>query len=206
MAKFDPDGSGKSTPRARRSEGATRSRQTHDAILAAALEILEERGYAGFTVEAVASRARAGKPTIYKWWKSKGALLAEINDHLFAPLFQLPERGSAEAELEEYLIIGWSIARAHPNAVRGAFADAQLDADSALHLRERFLARRRTLVRSILTRGVARKQLSKRLDVELAADMFLAYSVFKILTNETVAKRQTGEFVRILVRGFRQAI
>ena len=80
MAKFDPDGSGKSTPRARRSEGATRSRQTHDAILAAALEILEERGYAGFTVEAVASRARAGKPTIYKWWKSKGALLVEITE------------------------------------------------------------------------------------------------------------------------------
>ena len=77
----------------RKSEGAVRSGKTHEAILEAALDILEEQGYAGFTIDAVALRARAGKPSIYRWWKSKGALLVEINEQLFAPLFNLPELG-----------------------------------------------------------------------------------------------------------------
>ena len=140
----------------RRSEGAVRSSKAHQAILEAALEILEEQGYTGFTIEAVALRARAGKPTIYRWWKSKGALLVEINDQLFSPLFQLPELGSVEAELAAYLATLWRILRVHPNAVRGAFSAAQHDADTAKLLREEMLVRRRNFVHGMLSRGVAR--------------------------------------------------
>ena len=139
----------------RRSEGAVRSSKAHQAILEAALEILEEQGYTGFTIEAVALRARAGKPTIYRWWKSKGALLVEINDQLFSPLFQLPELGSVEAELAAYLATLWRILRVHPNAVRGAFSAAQHDADTAKLLREEMLVRRRNFVHGMLSRGVA---------------------------------------------------
>ena len=39
---------------------------------------MAEEGIAGFSIEAVAKRARAGKPTIYKWWPGKTALLLDV--------------------------------------------------------------------------------------------------------------------------------
>ncbi|MGS2615899.1 TetR/AcrR family transcriptional regulator [Micromonospora sp. LZ34] len=53
----------------RRSEAARR------AILAAALDLVSELGYAKLSIEGIASAAGVGKQTIYRWWPSKGALL-----------------------------------------------------------------------------------------------------------------------------------
>ena len=188
----------------RRSEGAVRSSKAHQAILEAALEILDEQGYTGFTIEAVALRARAGKPTIYRWWKSKGALLVEVNAQLFAPLFQLPERGSAEEELAEYLATLWRILRVHPNAVRGAFSAAQHDADTAKLLREEMLVRRRNFVHGMLSRGVARGELEDSFDVNTAVDVFLGFNVFRLLIDEVVDEREARNFVSILLGGLRR--
>ncbi|MGA3404075.1 MAG: helix-turn-helix domain-containing protein, partial [Acetobacteraceae bacterium] len=62
----------------RRSIGAVRNSEAHRSILAAAAQILNESGYAGFTIEAVARRAGASKPTIYRWWTGKAALITEL--------------------------------------------------------------------------------------------------------------------------------
>ncbi|MDX7998280.1 helix-turn-helix transcriptional regulator [Xenorhabdus sp. Reich] len=48
--------SGKKT---RRSVGSVRSEEAHKAILEAAKSLLAERGYAGFSIEAVAKRGPA---------------------------------------------------------------------------------------------------------------------------------------------------
>lgn len=190
----------------RRSEGAVRNGRTHKAILDAALAILEEQGYAGFTIEAVALRAQAGKPTIYRWWKSKGALLVEINEQLFAPLFELPEQGSVAQDLEQYLTTLWRLLRRHPNAVRGAFATAQHDADSAAQLREQLLARRRAIVRGILSRGLARGELSSDFDVDIAIDMFLGFNVFRLLIDEPLEDGKARHLVRIVLGGLRREV
>ena len=62
----------------RRSIGARRNPESAEAILEAAEAVLLESGYAGFSIEAVARKARAGKPTIYRWWPSKAALLLDV--------------------------------------------------------------------------------------------------------------------------------
>ena len=60
------------TPPRRRNE---RSRL---AIVTATREILLERGFDGLTIEAVAARAGVGKQTIYRWWPSRPALVADV--------------------------------------------------------------------------------------------------------------------------------
>jgi AcrR family transcriptional regulator len=57
--------------------GRTRSEQSRNAVLAATRELVEQDGYAHLTIEKIAARAHVGKPTIYRWWQSKNAILAE---------------------------------------------------------------------------------------------------------------------------------
>ncbi|MFJ1708455.1 TetR/AcrR family transcriptional regulator [Kitasatospora sp. NPDC088346] len=56
---------------------ARRSEHARQAIIAAAFELCAERGFAATTIEAIAARAGVGKTTIYRWWPSKAAILAE---------------------------------------------------------------------------------------------------------------------------------
>src|SRR5579864_4738110 len=59
----------------RRSPGRPRDPGYDKAILGATLEILFEKGYAGLTIDGVAAKTGVGRPTIYRRWASKPALV-----------------------------------------------------------------------------------------------------------------------------------
>ena len=107
----------------RRSIGAIRSLEAHRSILAAAREILDESGYAGFTIEAVARRARASKPTIYRWWKGKADLIMEVYEGERETALSVSDRGSLEQELTIRMRTeSWPIARQRMGAPRSWIA------------------------------------------------------------------------------------
>jgi AcrR family transcriptional regulator len=49
--------------------------ENHAAILDAVYPLLQEQSVRDLTMEAVAKRAGVGKPTLYKWWPTKAALV-----------------------------------------------------------------------------------------------------------------------------------
>ncbi|KUH82997.1 MULTISPECIES: TetR/AcrR family transcriptional regulator [unclassified Mycobacterium] len=55
-----------------------RNEKSRLAIVTATKEILLERGFDGLSIEAVAARAGVGKQTIYRWWPSRPALVADV--------------------------------------------------------------------------------------------------------------------------------
>jgi len=57
--------------------GRPRDPRLDEAIVAATLSLLEERGYAGLSFAAVAARAGTTKPAIYRRWPSKRDLVLE---------------------------------------------------------------------------------------------------------------------------------
>ena len=57
--------------------GRKRSEEARAAVLRAMRELVTEQGYSHVTIEKIAARAKVGKPTIYRWWQSKNAILAE---------------------------------------------------------------------------------------------------------------------------------
>jgi AcrR family transcriptional regulator len=67
-----------------------RSEKSRLAIVAATRELLLERGFDGTSIEAVAARAGVGKQTIYRWWPSRPALVADVlladADRIIAPV------------------------------------------------------------------------------------------------------------------------
>ena len=72
------------------------------AILDAAIEVLAESGYDGMTMDMVASRAKAGKATVYRRWSSKAELIIEAVTHLKrsqVDLEGLPDTGTLRGDL-----------------------------------------------------------------------------------------------------------
>src|SRR5436190_20339068 len=73
-ADLDHNDGGGDEPGQRR-PGRPRDPSYDKAILDATLEILFDRGYAGLTIDGVAARTGLGRPTIYRRWSSKPALV-----------------------------------------------------------------------------------------------------------------------------------
>ena len=83
---------------------ARRSERSRRAILDAALDLVEEAGYARTSVEGIAARAGVGKQTIYRWWPSKGAVLLDallaLSEGQEGEVESLPDTGDLEADLK----------------------------------------------------------------------------------------------------------
>jgi AcrR family transcriptional regulator len=84
--------------------GPVRSESARLAILTATAQLFSTRGYDHLTMEGIASRAGVGKQTIYRWWGSKGALVAEclIEGLLLPERFTPADTGDLRADL-----VGW---------------------------------------------------------------------------------------------------
>jgi AcrR family transcriptional regulator len=69
------------------------------AIMDAVHTLLREKSVRDLTMEAIAKRAKVGKPTLYKWWPSKAALVLAMFNERLAVADHSPPPKSAEAAL-----------------------------------------------------------------------------------------------------------
>ena len=113
------------TPMARR-PGAVRSQAARSAILAAASELIARDGYDHLTIEGIAARAHVGKPTVYRWWPSKSALIAEaLMDQTLLPAVITPRNtGDVMADVTEWLdtVIRFATVEANALLIRSLVA------------------------------------------------------------------------------------
>ena len=82
--------------------GRKRDHTRDPEILDAALDVLAETGYEGMTIDMVATRAKAGKATLYRRWPSKSELVIDavacMKSHLLDPA-SLPDTGTLRGDL-----------------------------------------------------------------------------------------------------------
>lgn len=187
--------------KARRSIGARRNPASAEAILAAAEAVLQEEGHSGFSIEAVARRARAGKPTIYRWWPSKAALLIEVyqrQKHL-----EHPDTGDLEGDLVGFLsglLAHWRDTPSGP-IFRSIIAEAQSDEAAAKALAT-YAASRRAEQGKLVERAKARGEVAGDVDPMQVADMVSSYAWVRLLTgrlDEDEDKLRAA--IRVIVHG-----
>lgn len=80
---------------------------SHAAILDAVYELLKETPARDLTMDAIAKRANVGKPTLYKWWPSKAAIILAMFHERLDGKFKAPPTSTAEEALRakmSYLI------------------------------------------------------------------------------------------------------
>ncbi|MCS5497956.1 TetR/AcrR family transcriptional regulator [Cnuibacter physcomitrellae] len=183
--------------------GPVRSAAAREAILDATARLFHTVGYENLTIEGVAREAGVGKQTIYRWWRSRGALIAEcLTDGRLFPLeFDVPDTGDVLADVESWLDVILSVLEA-PNGtalMRSLLAAAAEDRAVGDHLGaslgvNRFLAER-------LSVAVRDGQLAADAPVDQLGDAILGAIIFSSLGSDTATTAQGArDLVRYLLR------
>ncbi|MCS3511055.1 MULTISPECIES: TetR/AcrR family transcriptional regulator [Pseudomonas] len=192
-------------PRSRSSIGAVRSPQSTEAILEAAAAILEEQGYRAFTMDALVERAGSSKPTIYRWWRSKGALLRDVYERAALTFVTSPDTGNLEQDLIEHLRSLWSWWRSSSagETLRSFFIEIQLDSKAIAEFREEFLPRRERTLRKIFARAVNAGEIVDGPAVEVAVSMLTGMSWLHLVTANLENLDDIDNSVAVIVKGLR---
>jgi AcrR family transcriptional regulator len=174
-----------------RTPGRPRSVASRDAILKAAYQILNEAGFAGFTVEGVAARAGAGKATIYRWWKTKGTLAIEAFLVALTPrLEQQLESASAIVDLRRQVHLAAGIYRGRAGQLlRELIALGQEDSETSRRLRADFVEPRRLAAIRVLERAQASGEIAAGIDVDVLADALWGPIFHRLLVSRAPIDR-----------------
>jgi len=73
----------------------------HEAIMNSVYELLQETSVQDLTIESIAKRAGVGKPTIYKWWNTKSALVLAMFQERVVPQLKAPAANCVEDAIRE---------------------------------------------------------------------------------------------------------
>jgi AcrR family transcriptional regulator len=162
--------------------GRPRSTEADQAILDATVQLLIRDGYQALSFDAVAARAGVGKRTIYRRWRSKGALVSAAYLQKVERDHPDPDTGDTAKDLRLLLRRLFTSIRepAASAALRSMAAEAQLDADFAVEL-QKFIQARRSIVRTILERGVQRGQIRADADLSTLVDMVFGPFWYRLL-------------------------
>jgi AcrR family transcriptional regulator len=180
----------------------SRVQRSRGAVLSAARDLLAERGYEAFTVEAVVARSGVAKTTIYRHWRSRTDLLhdalssakparaAQSTGHLEADLNNLLRGVVAATDRDVYL-------RSMPSLVAAAQHDPELR-----ELHNRLADERSQCLRDLLSAAQDRGELRDDCDIELIAHTLIGVVfVRRIFRGLPVDEPQIAEVVSTVLHG-----
>ncbi|RYZ02671.1 MAG: TetR/AcrR family transcriptional regulator [Myxococcales bacterium] len=179
-----------------------RSARVVQEVLAAALELFAEQGYAGLSMDAVAARAGVNKTTVYRRWPTKAELVSAalyaMRDEEPAP----PNTGSLEQDLVELLErMAVSLTTPRKRAFVSSFVVGNVDPELRALLR-RLREERPAIPAIVFRRGLERGELPAGTDLQLIASALLGpIQSLVLLKRETVEKPFIERLVRLVLTG-----
>ncbi|MEU3732993.1 TetR/AcrR family transcriptional regulator [Streptomyces sp. NPDC033538] len=195
-----------------RRPGRPRDAATDQAILEAARDVLLRDGYAGLSMEKVAAAAGVGKPTLYRRWSAKAALVGDVVWHSFhaaVPAIHPPgpqAAGDATQRLTAWFR-AYATSAGDPRhaamilALTAAAAESPHDAESLYrhHTRPQYEA-----VVGCLRAGVASGEFRADADLEAVADALIGSVLYQLLTRTgDAAARRAERLLDVLLAGLR---
>ena len=161
-------------------------------ILEATLEVLGDVGYDRLTMDAVATRARASKATLYRRWNTKVGL---VIDALLVekPAPPEPDTGSLRGDLvEAFCGVGGLVEAKSVGTFSSVLTALTRDEEFAAEFRSRVLGPKIALSRVVYERAKARGEVRPDLDVELFAPALAGICLHRFYV---LGERPTQELV-----------
>lgn len=171
-------------------------------VLAAARELLAERGYEAFTVEAVVARTGVAKTTVYRHWSSRTDLLHAALSST-KPATSVRDTGDLRADLTALLraVVEATTRDVYLRSMPSLVAAAQNDPElRALH--DRLAEERARGLNDLLSRAQARGDLRSDLDVQLLAHALIGFVfVRRVFRDLPVQDHDIAGLVTMLLQG-----
>jgi AcrR family transcriptional regulator len=165
-----------------RSPGRPRSEQSRVAVLRATSELLQEVGLRAMTTEEISNRSGASKATIYKWWPNKHAVAVEAFLTEMMAESPDPDTGSAREDFRRVIRgLGHFYLGGSGRVFAQLIGEAQYDPSVKAELHTHLVEPRRTLMKTIWDRGVARGELRPDVDPDTAIDQLIGPMLYRLL-------------------------
>ncbi|MET8003573.1 TetR/AcrR family transcriptional regulator [Nonomuraea glycinis] len=176
-----------------------RGAKVRAAVHAATLAELVDKGYAAFSVDAVAQRAGVHKTTVYRRWKDRESLIVDaVSEHMAMDIPD-PDTGTVEADLRA---LARSLAHSFTTPAGQAILAAMFT--GAAHLPEIAEARRHVFhdrlrrAEPVVTRAVARGELPAGTDpAELLKTLAARIYLDLLITGDPVDEALADKAARI---------
>lgn len=186
---------------------------TRDKILAVALRLFADRGYAGTSVQDIVSGAKVTKPALYYYFPSKAdlyqALLDRAHDERFRLMQEAVARGkNLPGKLEEILNAHFEFLQSHRELLSLVYATA-FAARGEMPKEIRYLdkcQRNFGLVRDLVREGQRAGQLTRGFDVEhLARGIFGMMNIHVqaelVQSGQKPSRRTARQIVKLFLAG-----
>jgi AcrR family transcriptional regulator len=179
----------------RRGRPPSQAAENHAAILDAVYALLQEQSVRDLTMEAVAKRAGVGKPTLYKWWQTKAALvLAMFRERM---VDARPEPLAGETAEETIRRGAVAIIRALQGLLGKVLAEliAEGQSEPAIvrKLFDEHIRGRRAADAAEIERAKAKGELVADADPELLLDEVFGAIYYRLLFRSAPLTEQYGE-------------
>ena len=167
---------------------------SHAAIMDAVYALLQETSVRELTMEAIAKRAGVGKPTLYKWWDSKAALVLTMFHERLAGEIKPSQKVTAEAAIRTRV-------RRLITEFQGLFgkvmaeliAEGQSDPEILRDLFDRHISSRRAATIADIERGKADGEFRADTDPELLIDQIIGPIYYRMLLRFEPLTREYGD-------------
>jgi len=167
-----------------RKVGRPRSEEAHQALLDATARLMEEMPIRNITIGGIAKAAGVGKPTIYRWWDSKCALVMDAFLAVSKPRVSLPKGHSTQEALTQHVKSIIKLLRGRSGRIIAEMiGEGQSDPHILEEFRDRFFSQLLDPAREAIEQGKNNGELDKELDTDLAIDIIYGPIYYRLLVG-----------------------
>ncbi len=168
----------------------TQSARARTAVLQATRALLLERGLKAATVDAISARSGVSKATMYKHWSNRTMVAIDAFADYMAEAVPVPDTGTARGDMTIHLVhVGEFYASPAGTIYAQLLAETVTDPTARELLIRRFLEGRRQVARLLWQRGLARGEVRKDVDVEVAIDVISGAVIFRLIAGHAPLDR-----------------
>ncbi|HXE64062.1 MAG TPA: TetR/AcrR family transcriptional regulator [Bryobacteraceae bacterium] len=180
----------------------TPSATAHKKVLDAAIQLIEERGIDGTSMDAIAQLSGVSKATVYKHWKDKETLFIDVIVSLAdkPPKF---DTGNVRQDLIEYLRYLFRVEKSErlmkiwPRIIGHAAANPNF----GIALQQHAFQPRRAQVAEILARGAGRGEFPPEVDPNFAMDLLIGPVMHRRFAGNALSEDFPEQVVDVVLRG-----
>lgn len=180
-----------------------RSEEARRKALAAAADLVVERGVGAFSIEEVAARSGVAKSTIYRHWPARAALIIDTVRATFEHVLT-PDTGSLRSDIETYVaaMVRADLSAGKASQLMPAIIDAATRDPEIATLVEGLKDERERPLRTMIERAEARGEIPAGLDVRVLVGTLIGPVVFrKLIQRQAIDEQYVAGYLDIVIGG-----